>query len=500
MLIHFFLSSSPQNIVSDLFPNLQIFKFSNRSSSNLHPEYSGSNFQIMVAPTISKSSFIRGLQCHKSLWLHLNQPESRDEISDQQQQIFDIGHSVGSYAQQLFPGGIDASRGAHEKISEALAYTRELISSGQSVIYEDAFSDGETLCYMDILVKENGQWRAYEVKASTGVKEYQVMDVAFQYYVISRSGLHLDDIYLVHINNRYIRRGEIDVQQLFTKVCMTSTILPMQDQIPGNLDAIQKMLAAGATPDIEMGFQCTHPYNCDFMDFCQPLPQPLLYRGGESWIRNQEALDEFKADLEYPLYFMDFETFFPAIPIHNESRPYQQIPFQFSLHVIENSENEKSRNGENLQHYEYLGTPPADPRPAFIEELLEKLGNTGSILVWNKTFECTRLKEIARDFPQYQEKIEEILERVVDLIVPFRRKHLYTPEMNGSYSLKSVLPALVPDLSYGDLEIQEGGTASETYESLYYDGDPDSIAQKRENLLRYCEMDTVSMVRVLEQF
>ncbi len=446
---------------------------------------------------ISKSSFIRGKQCHKSLWLHLNQPEERDEISDAQQRIFDTGHSVGSYAQQLFPGGIDASRGEHQKISEALTYTQELIRNGQKVIYEAAFSDGEILCYMDILVKENGQWCAYEVKASTGVREYQVMDVAFQYYVITRSGLQLADIYLVHLNNQYIRRGEIDVQQLFTRVNMTTTILAMQDQIPGNLDAIQKMLAAGAAPDIEMGFQCTHPYNCDFMEFCrssshteseaitvQPASSPDGYR-------DQDALDEFKADLEYPLYFLDFETIFPAIPIHDESRPYQQIPFQFSLHVqrVENAAPE---------HYEFLGTPPADPRPAFIEELLAKLDNAGSIIVWNKTFECTRLKEIARDFPQYEEQIEEILLRVVDLMVPFRRKHLYTPEMNGSYSLKSVLPALVPDLSYDDLEIQEGGTASETYGSLYYDCDPDCISRKRENLLRYCEMDTVSMVKILE--
>lgn len=446
----------------------------------------------MDCPIISKSSFIRSQQCRKSLWLHLNQPEERDEISELQQRIFDTGHSVGFYAQQLFPGGIDASRGAHEKISESLAYTQELIDSGQSVIYEAAFSDGETLCYMDILVKENGQWRAYEVKASTGVKEYQVMDVAFQYYVITRSGLDLADIYLVHINNQYIRRGEIDVQQLFTKVCMTWTILPQQAQIPGNLESIQIMLADGAAPEIEMGFQCTHPYNCDFMEFCRSsLPTDPATGNQNPASRNQDALDEFRADLEYPLYFLDFETIFPAIPIHDESRPYQQIPFQFSLHV------QRAKNAPP-EHSEFLGTPPVDPRPAFIEELLARLGNHGSIIVWNKTFECTRLKEIARDFPEYADRIESLLERVVDLMVPFRRKHLYTPEMNGSYSLKAVLPALVPELSYGDLEIQEGGTASETYESLYNDIDSESVIRKRENLLRYCEMDTLSMIKILE--
>ncbi|MDP1621276.1 MAG: DUF2779 domain-containing protein [Bacteroidales bacterium] len=446
----------------------------------------------MNTRVISKSSFIRGQQCHKSLWLHLNQPDVRDEISEAQQRIFDTGHSVGSYAQQLFPGGIDASRGAHERISEAVAYTQELITNGQSVIYEAAFSDGETLCYMDILVRENGKWRAFEVKASTGVKDYQIMDVAFQYYVITRSGLVLADIYVVHINNQYVRHGEIDVQQLFTKVCMTSTILPMQKHIQENLASIQKMLAISIVPEIGMGYQCTHPYNCDFNEFCmKEVPISSEESEKESASRNQDALDEFKDDLEYPLFFMDFETIFPPVPIHDESRPYQQIPFQFSLHV------QRSENG-SIEHYEFLGTPPDDPRPAFIEELLARLGNSGSIIVWNQGFEINRLREIARDFPDYARRIEQLFERFADLMVPFRRRHLYKPEMNGSYSLKAVLPAVVSDLSYSDLEIQEGGSASMTYESLYFDPDDVSKANKRGNLLKYCELDTLILVRILE--
>jgi len=444
---------------------------------------------------ISKSSFIRGTKCPKSLYLHFFQPEERDEISEGQQNIFDIGHSVGSLAQQTFPGGIDASRGAHENISESIAYTQKLINSGQKVIYEAAFSDGETLCYMDILVKENNEWRAYEVKASTGVKDYHVMDAAFQYYVITRSGLPLADIFLVHINNQYIRRGEIDVQQLFTKVHMTGTILPMQEDIPGQLKSLQEMVDAGIVPDIQMGFQCTHPYDCDFIEFCSrslaEAPESSIQKPAS---RDQDQLDDFKSRLIYSLYFMDFETIFPAVPLHDESRPYQQIPFQYSLHIVETHQLASSP-----AHKLFLGSPPSDPRPDFIHSLLDHLGTLGSIIVWNETFEKTRLKEIARDFPEYASRIEPLFERIVDLMVPFRRKHLYTPDMNGSYSLKAVLPALVPDLSYSDLEIQEGGSASLTYESLYYDNDPDSIARKKENLFKYCKLDTLSMVRILEQ-
>ncbi len=457
--------------------------------------------------TISKSSFIRGTKCPKSLWLHFFQPEERDEISEGQQNIFDTGHDVGTWAQKLFPGGIDASRGEHEKVSEAIEYTQELIKNGQTVIYEAAFGDGETLCYMDILVKENGEWRAYEVKASTGIKDYHKMDAAFQYYVITQSGLALADIFLVHINNQYVRHGEIDVQQLFTIVPVTDTILPMQDSIPDQLISLQEMLDAGIVPNIEMGYRCTHPYNCDFIDFCtthhtfDPIPDTHTssIEHPASSIRNQDELNKFKDELNYPLYFMDFETIFPAIPLHDESRPYQQIPFQYSLHIIKNSEVAKRRNSEIIQHHYFLGSPSADPRPAFIESLLRHVGSSGSIIVWNKTFEMSRLREIARDFPVYQDRIEELLERVVDLMVPFRKKHLYTAEMNGSYSLKAVLPALVSDLSYSDLEIQEGGSASLTYESLYFDNDPESVAKKREDLLKYCELDTLSMVRILER-
>lgn len=448
---------------------------------------------------ISKSSFIRGTQCPKSLWLHLNQPDERDETSDAQQQIFNTGHNVGFLAQQLFPGGIDASRGEHAQVTEAIAYTAELISNGTTVIYEAAFSDGETLCYMDILAKESDGWAAYEVKASTRVKDYQVNDVAFQYYVITRSGLPLRRVSLIHVNNQYIRHGELDIPQLFTVENMTDRILPMQEAIPGRLYSLIDMLMTGTMPEISMGPQCGKPFPCDFLEFCrQSCTEGENINEPRPANRDQDALDEFLDELEYPLYFMDFETIQFAVPQYDESRPYQQIPFQYSLHIQHNPNSSAHQHTSTLTHYEFLGTPPDDPRPAFIESLLTALGENGSIIVWNQGFENTRLREIARDFPEYAARIDSLFPRVADLMVPFRRKHLYTPEMNGSYSLKTVLPALVTDLSYGDLEIQEGGTASMTYESLYQDEDPESRRVKRENLLEYCKMDTLSMVKILE--
>lgn len=483
--------------------------------------------------TISKSSFIRGVKCPKALYLHFFQPEERDETSESQQNIFNIGHNVGYLAQQLFPGGIDASRGEPGEVQAALQYTRELIEQGQQVIYEAAFSDGETLCYLDILVKKGDLWYAYEVKASTHLKDYHIMDASFQYYVITRSGLPLAGIYLVHLNNQYIRRGELDVNQLFTFEDLGIIVPEKQAEVSQKLIQLQEMIEDGLMPEIAIGAQCHSPFACDFMGVCHQEKEYYvlsdvqgingdkalsLHNKGitvfadipgdfpfseKEWqlaeaemekteIRDEVALDNFKARLEYPLYFMDFETIMPAVPYYDENRPYQQIPFQYSLHVQE-------FQGGPIGHHEYLGTPPDDPRPGFISSLLEQLGNKGSIVVFNQTFEECRLKEIARDLPAFADLIDEVRDRLVDLMVPFRKRQLYHPAMKGSYSIKKVLPAFVPELSYYDLEISEGETACLTYNSLYEDSDPVSISTKRDNLLQYCKMDTMAMVKLIEK-
>ena len=229
-------------------------------------------------------------------------------------------------------------------------------------------------------------------------------------------------------------------------------------------------------------------------DFALSASQQLQVQAEKTGevFRDQEALDEFKSQLVRPLYFMDFETFMPAVPMYEGTRPYQMLPFQYSLHVV-------GAAGEEPAHFAFLGTPPEDPREEFIRSLLKNIGKSGSVLTWNQAFEISRLNEIARDFPQYSGEIAALVERVVDLMLPFQRKHFYTPQMKGSYSIKNVLPALVPELSYKDLDIQEGGTASLVYMSLYSDPDPASVAAKRENLLRYCALDTLSMVRILEK-
>jgi len=487
---------------------------------------------MSAPPTISKSSFIRGKQCLKSLYLHIHDPGLKDKISEAQQHIFNIGHETGRLAQDLFPRGIDASRGKPQEVGEAVAYTQELIAAGQEVIYEAAFGNGEALCYMDLLIKKNGHWQAFEVKASTAVKDYHLLDVAFQYHVICQSGLPLTEISLVHLNNKYVRRGEIDIDQLFTTHELTDQAKEMQPIVKENLLEMQVLLVSGKQPDIVTGKQCTNPFTCDYYGYChrdekvdlftglkgvktkkiegfrsmgtqsmEQIPANMSLTAKEKTVlrglfnnedkRDADRIKFFLSKLEYPLHFLDFETIMFPVPPYDESRPYQQLPFQYSLHK-QQSPNRK------VSHHAFLGTPPHDPRPEFIERLLTDTEPEGSIIVYNKAFEWQRLRELGRDFPEYTHRLMDLNKRLVDLMEPFRKQWLYLPIMKGSYSIKSVLPALVPDISYSDLEIQEGNAAGLIYASLYADQDTTSVMKKRENLLSYCEMDTRAMIKILK--
>ncbi len=481
---------------------------------------------------ISKSAFLKGLQCPKALYLKKYHPELEDEVSAAQQAVFDTGHSVGDLAKQLFPGGTDLDAYIPDNLGAVFYETKKLVSRKQ-VIYEAGFAYDNNLCFSDILVPEGNKWRVFEVKASTSVKDVYLWDAAFQYYLITQSGLEVEDISIVYINNQYERIGGLDISQLFTIESVMEHVLELQDEMKKHLNDLKSMLASGREPAIDIGPHCTDPYPCSFMGHCwQHVPDYSvfnisrltsdkkfeLYRNGileitditdgygltsgqrlqvdaeknGNTVINRDAIRNFLNKLNYPLYFLDFETMNPAIPLFDHSRPYQQIPFQYSLHI-------RKVPGNELTHKEFLAGTDDDPRIPFIEQLINDLGTTGDILVYNKAFEETRLREIARDFPEYAKLIENILARVVDLMVIFSGRHYYTPDMRGSYSIKHVLPALVPGFGYDDLEIADGGTASNAFESLYYEKDPEKINKIRTDLLAYCKMDTLAMVEILNE-
>ena len=456
-----------------------------------------------------------------------------DELSETQKAVFRRGTNVGELAHKLFPGGIIAAEGDPPAYDKAINKTQELIKQGTKVIYEAAFLSDQILSIADIVVIEKGGAKIFEVKSSTSVSETYLNDAALQYYVISSLGIRVKDFSIIYINNRYVRQGNLNIQNLFTIESVLRFILPLQKPVKENVNRFKKVLLNKKMPNIDIGEHCYNPYTCAFFDYCRKhIPENSvfdfsgmflskkyeLYTGGvvslndvprnyplsknnqlqldsyrsKKSVIDREAISDFLSDLDYPIYFMDFESFQPAVPLFDNSKPYQQIPFQYSIHL-------KKDKDSTENHFEFLAEQGIDPRKKFIENLLKDTKGKGTILVYNKTFEITRLNEIARDFPEYSDKIEKLILRIKDLMIPFQKKYYYSPEMKGSYSIKAVLPSLVPKLSYDELEINEGGLASIAYESLQTETDLMTIAEIKQQLLAYCKLDTLGMVKILEQ-
>jgi hypothetical protein len=240
-------------------------------------------------------------------------------------------------------------------------------------------------------------------------------------------------------------------------------------------------------PTVEVGNHCFKPYDCDFQGYCyKGIEEAEDY--GEPYI-NQAAITEFIDQLAYPIYHIDFESWSTAVPQYDGHWPYRQVCFQYSVHV-------ERAPGSEPEHYEYLAEGTHSSSIDFIESLLTVLGKEGTILVYNKSFEASRLKEFMREHPQYTEAIENVLERIVDLMALFRKDYRL-PEMQGSYSIKYVLPALVPELSYNNLVIGNGGDASTAFYNLSKTENETDIINTRKALLEYCKMDTWAMVKLL---
>ena len=493
-----------------------------------------SSSKIKRGNYLSKSLFIRGLQCHKSLYLQKYRPELKDEITEETQRGFDIGHEVGFLAQRLFPGGLIVP---YEGLSysEQIDMTQSLIGQGIDTIYEAAFSHHGVFVKADILHRGSSGWEIYEVKSSSNLddKDYYKDDVSVQYYVISGTGLPVAKVFLVHINKEYVRHGEIEVHKLFKMVDHTETVKGKESFIAEEIQKQQEMLKSGEPPVIDIGPQCDDPFACDFKGYCwSHIPAPsvfdfrdkgkpngfALYRQGIvrmedvspdslGWRQKMQldgvlhhknhidvgAVRTFIQSLWYPMCFMDFETtFMVPVPMYDGTSPYQLVPFQFSLDIIE-------KPGGELAHHEFLADGATNPQKEFLETLLAKVPRNACILVWNQSFEASRLKELADAFPEKNSDIDHLINNIRDLMVPFQDKSFYHWQFNGSYSIKAVLPALVPELSYDNMEISNGGMAASAWLRMVHSNDDEEKAAIRKQLLEYCHLDTLAMVRILEK-
>jgi hypothetical protein len=483
--------------------------------------------------TLSKSQYIRGLQCHKSLWLYKHKPELRDKPDETKESLFETGHTVGELARKLFPNGVEIAFD-EDDFNGMIEKTKALIANGTEVIYEATFNEDGIFAMADILVRNGDVWDMYEVKGSTEVKSQHLDDAAIQWYALSNR-LTIAKAYIVHIDNTYVRKGELDIHALFSIVDVTDEIKSKQEEIPLRLREMERMLQE-KMPDIDIGKHCDDPYSCDFHTHCwQHIPKnnsvfDISYAMGKQWklyyqgiisindvpddfhlganatlqIRHHKSqeikidkqkIKEFLATIEYPINFFDFETFQEPIPRFNNQKPYQQIPFQYSLHIL-------YKDG-TLVHKEFLADENIDPRELLIKQMLNDITPTGSIVAYNKSFEITQIKNLALFYPSLSNELLALNERFIDLANPFQYKYYYHPKFKGKYSIKVVLPTLFPDdneLDYKKLgSIQNGGDAMDTFAKLYLLKDKSKAYEIRKDLLAYCHLDTLAMVRIWEK-
>ena len=486
----------------------------------------------MEKQLLSKSTFIRSLQCSKALYLYKYFPQLRDKISPEQKALFSRGTNVGIAARDLFPGGVDASPDSHRDYTESIARTKRLMEDGVKIIYEAAFQYERVLAAIDILVFENDEWKAYEVKSSTRISPIYIMDASLQYYVIVNSGVQLADISIININNEYRKKGKVVWDNFFSIHSVLTEVKGNYDLVKNKIAEAKNIITNPKIPDVNIGEQCFAPYECDFKGHCwkniskgsvfelsgiSKAEQFNLYNSGVINIEaipadyplkkatelqveciksnrphiNKEAVKGFLEKLMYPLHFLDFESFMPAIPLFEGCKPYEHIPFQYSLHIQQN-------DNSIIEHREYLAQP-GDPRKEFINCLLENILPEGNIMVYSAAFERAILNNLKIQFPEHSKKIDSILSRIKDLMDVFENRWYYHPAMKGSYSIKNILPALVPELTYQNLQINSGNIAMTVFESLQNENNLHKIMDHREALLEYCKMDTWAMVKIVEK-
>lgn len=482
-----------------------------------------------VSGSLSKSLFIKGHQCLKALWLQKYRPELKDEADETLQALFRSGHEVGALAQRLIPGGVEVP---YEGLTHAeqLAMTRKLLDTGSETIYEATFQHDGIFVKVDILHRGLAGWELLEVKQSTKIEDHHYYDAALQLYVLAGAGLDVSKVAIVHIDNSYVRQGELEVQKLFKVADITANVQEMQSNIASEIADMRAMLGE-EMPAIDIGPHCGDPYPCDFHSHCwQHIPEDsvfdlkergadkfALYAKGvirqadipldilnnkqrqqvESTLKQCDSLQKsdvraFLDSLWYPLCFLDFETIFPAIPLYDGLRPYQQMPFQYSLHI-------QAGPGKELEHHEFLAQPGIDPRAELTERLQGQIPEGACLIAWNQKFEKGILRGLAEHFPDKMERIARLLESFRDPMSLFQSRSVYLWQQKGSYSIKAVLPHLVPELSYDGLDVADGGMAMGAYRAMAAVGDPQELARIRQALLEYCGLDTLAMVRIVEK-
>ena len=442
-------------------------------------------FPAQVPPSLSKSRFQHGLQCLKRLYLETFHRDLADPVDAARQAIFDSGSAVGELARERFPGGllVDESYFEHR---QAVERTRSLLNNASvPAIYEAGFTFEGIRTRVDVLRRAGPDtFDLIEVKSTARVKSEHYTDVAIQLYVVEGSGVPVNRAFLMHLNRDYVYRGgDHDLHELFTLQDVTDAARSFVENAAANkLAKMWAVLQRESEPDISTGQHCTSPHRCAFHGYCH---QDQVVDYGQASVG--DGLGPALSEIVFPAAFLDFEAVNPAIPVYAGTMPYDAIPFQWSLHILDSA-----GVGE---HRSFLNENASDPREPLASALLDALPPEGSIVAYSG-YERRVVKELALALPRLADRLMSLNDRMVDLLSIVRR-NVRHPDFQGSYSLKSVLPVLAPDMDYGDLEIAEGISASASYLRMISDSTsaPERSAIK-EALLAYCARDTAGMMRV----
>lgn len=488
--------------------------------------------------TFSKSKLLALRQCPKRLWLEIHRPDLRED-SAETQASFQVGYQVGDVAQRIYDAEgqgalIDVQT---EGFNRAFERTKELLKSREP-IFEAGFSAGGALAFADVMLPEqqdgNQVWRMVEVKSSTSVKDYHRDDVAVQAFVAQSAGVALQSISLAHIDSSWTYPGDGNYRGLLKENDLTAEAFSRTEEVKAWIDHAQSVCASPSEPIMEIGAHCDTPFACGFYEYCsrdEAKPEYpvywLPYIGAKAATLAEQGVIDLRnvpddllnpkqqrvkthtlantvffdaegaaADLAahgLPASFLDFETIQFAVPIWKGTRPYQQNSFQFSLHTLSPT--------DRLDHTGFLDISGNDPSEPFAHALIAACGEQGPVYVYNAGFEMARISELATRHPHISEPLLAINARVVDLL-PIARERYYHPSQQGSWSIKKVLPAVVPELRYDDLEgVQDGGMAMEAFLEAIHPGTPvERKNQIEQQLLAYCRLDTYAMVRLWQVF
>ena len=485
---------------------------------------------------LSKSLYTKGIQCQKALWLKKYNKEVLSAPDDSAMARFETGNVVGELACKLFPGGIEIPYTTN--FEEMIQQTAEHIENGVKYIYEATFSFDGILVLVDVLKIEDDGVSIYEVKSSSSVKDIYVHDTSIQYYVLSQLGFVIKTANVVHINSSYVRGDTLSLDELFTIVDVTEEVIELKHDIPRILEEFETVLSDKINePNIDIGSHCKKPYECDAKEYCwktqrnipdysifsifnlgskkqielysqgikniKDVPDDFAmtanqklavetYKSQETFI-DKDKIKEFIDTLTYPIYHLDFETFQQAVPEFQGISPYQQIPFQYSLHI--------EQEDGTLEHKEYLAVDGTDPREQLAKTLVEDIPSDVTVLAYNMSFEKGVITKLAESHIDLSRQLISINENMKDLMVPFQKKYYVTPSMNGSYSIKYVLPALVPEFAkaYKELNGVQNGTQAMNAFANMSKMEEQEKQKMRTSLIEYCKLDTLAMVKILEK-